>query len=136
MRKFHNNVINIFGILQANNLAASISTILKNFRSTPIKRYQSTNSCSGQLLFPCIDQNIQRQEKILTSLYGSQLLTDTTNPKSGNQNVESGGPEPVYGKIKTGFELFYHRKPFQFQFGGSLPSGFQLGTFSNSGVYL
>ena len=37
-------------------------------------------------------------------------------------SLESGGPEPSYEKVVTGYELFYYDKPFLCDYGGILPS--------------
>lgn len=73
------------------------------------KRFNSGNgSTNPAMMFPCLD----KMERI------SEGLKNTTVGTQG-QN------EPVYGKVKSGFEIFKSNRPFYTDYGGVLPN-FQI----------
>ncbi|CAG8646502.1 4264_t:CDS:2 [Paraglomus brasilianum] len=91
-----------------NNANASSATISPETPTNSLPPSLSSTTASSMasgsnmpLAFPCIDH-----------------LTTRTLELS----LESGGPEPSYEKVVTGYELFHYDKPFLCDYGGILPS--------------
>ncbi|KAI8803863.1 homoserine O-acetyltransferase [Cladochytrium replicatum] len=76
---------------------------------------------STQLDFPCIVKNEQRELNLQ-----QQLASRGTNPIPQSQPEEASekesGPEPAYGRIVSGYNLFHHEARFKFVHGGVIPS--------------
>jgi homoserine O-acetyltransferase len=58
--------------------------------------------------FPCLDDKAQKEKQVLKA------------------SLNNDGPEPSYTNIVSGYKTFYYTHPFQCQYGGHLPTGFQL----------
>ncbi|CAB53733.1 homoserine O-acetyltransferase [Schizosaccharomyces pombe] len=83
------------------------------------RRFQSSNP---QLSFPCVDQAQERSRQFEQSLQKQQACPNSVDPSASITSPSlSSGPEPVYGKIVSGFKKFYHNKPFLCDHGGILP---------------
>ncbi|KAI5954524.1 cys2 [Candida jiufengensis] len=64
-----------------------------------------------QLTFPCLDK---------LELKNKQLSQGKTQDSSSSSSLQS-GPEPSYGFVRTGFQLYKSKKPIFLDYGGHLP---------------
>lgn len=82
-------------------------------KSVPFLNLQPSNEGSNpQMAFPCLD----RLEKKTEELSSSQ----SCGPDSGISSLEA-GPEPSYGQVQTGFDVYKSTEPIYFDHGGYLP---------------
>ncbi|EEB09127.1 homoserine O-acetyltransferase [Schizosaccharomyces japonicus yFS275] len=104
-----------------------------------VKAWRRWNSTNPQMAFPCVDRAQERSQLFQEAGFISRKpgMTKTrstakTTPsalrneepataiKEPATPVES-GPEPIYGKIVSGYKVFQYNKPFLCDHGGVLP---------------
>ncbi|KAL7342311.1 Alpha/Beta hydrolase protein [Rhodotorula toruloides] len=84
--------------------------------------------------FPCVTQNevrnarlrAERQQQRTSSTSSSSAASYNTlgpsSPAEASSEDDPEGPEPAYANVVTGYQVYYHRRPFALDYGGHLPS--------------
>lgn len=91
----------------ARSLSSSASWLTNNSKPHPPDWLSNE-----QMSFPCLDRNQQKTE----SLRGS------SGAKNGNNEKKLGeGPEPIYSRVLSGFEVYHSKDPLFLDYGSVLP---------------
>ncbi|EPY51082.1 homoserine O-acetyltransferase [Schizosaccharomyces cryophilus OY26] len=82
------------------------------------RRFQSSNP---QMSFPCVDQAQERNRRYAESIQQHQCSGNEDPSVCVTSPSLASGPEPIYGKIVSGFKKFKYDKVFLCDHGGILP---------------
>lgn len=76
-----------------------------------VRLAHSQHAPTERIPFPCVDANELRERRLQA---GHEPVTE--------EKAVSGGPEPSYSKVVSGYKVYRHEKPFALDYGSELPS--------------